>query len=236
MADSNLSASLALGILLLGGGTAVAHAAGDPVRGARAFAQCMACHSVEPGRHLTGPSLAHAWGRKAASAEGFLRYSDELTRSGLTWNAQTLDRWLANPQALVPGTSMTFPGIKEATARADVIAYLQAVAEGKAPAGQAAGRQGGMMGGSEPLNLKGAEPDSVVTSLEHCKDTYIVKTADGKVHKVWEYNVRLKTDSSKQGPNPGKPVVAGSGMQGDRVSIIFTSPKELGNFIKERCE
>lgn len=213
----------------------VARAAGDAARGARAFGQCMACHSVEPGRHLTGPSLATVWGKKAGSAQGFARYSDALAHSGLTWNTQTLDKWLANPQGLVPGTNMSFPGIKEATVRSDVVAYLQAVSEGKAP-GAAPGGMGGMMGGSEPLNLKGAAADSVVASLHHCKDTYIVKTADGKVHKVWEYNVRLKTDSSKQGPEPGKPVVAGSGMRGDRVSIIFTSPKELGDFVKERCD
>jgi cytochrome c len=216
--------------------TSGADAAGDATAGARAFGQCMACHSVEPGRHLTGPSLAHAWGRKAASAEGFMRYTDALTRAGLTWDSQTLDKWLANPEALVPGTSMTFQGIKEAKVRADVIAFLQAVSEGKAPATQAGRGMGGRMAGSEPLDLKGAGPDSIVASMHHCKDTYIVKTADGKVHKVWEYNVRLKTDSSKHGPDRGKPVVAGSGMRGDRVSIIFTSPKELGEFIRETCD
>ena len=213
-----------------------ATAGGDPAAGARAFAQCVACHSVEPGRHLTGPSLAHVWGRKAGSAEGFMRYSDPLARSGLTWNAPTLDKWLANPQALVRGTSMTFAGIKDSKVRADLIAYLQAVSEGKAGAPPAAGGMGGMMAGSGPLALKEAGPDSIVASLHHCKDTYIVKTADGKMHKVWEYNVRLKTDSSKQGPDLGRPVVAGSGMRGDRISIIFTSPKELGEFIKESCE
>jgi cytochrome c len=225
-----------VGTVALVCGTAEAFAAGDPAAGARAFGQCMACHSVEPGRHLTGPSLAHVWGRKAASVEGFMRYTDALSRSGLTWNAQTLDKWLANPEALVPGTSMTFQGIKEAKVRADVIAYLQTVSEGRAPATHAPGGMGGMMAGSEPFNLKGAGPDSIVASMQHCKDTYIVRTEDGKVHKVWEYNVRLKTDSSKQGPNRGKPVVAGSGMRGDRISIIFTSPKDLGEFIKETCE
>lgn len=202
----------------------------------RAFVQCMACHSVEPGRHLTGPSLAQVWGKNAATAKDFTRYSDALMRSGLTWNPKTLDKWLTNPAALVPGTSMTFPGVKEPSVRADLIAYLQAVTEGKAPAAPSGGGMGGMMAGSEPFDLKSAQPDSVVTSLNHCKDSYIVRTADGKIHKVWECNVRLKTDSSRQGPNPGKPVVAGSGMQGDRISIVFTSPKELGDFIKESCE
>jgi cytochrome c len=225
-----------LAALALSSVSAAAMAAGDPLSGARAFAQCMVCHSVERGRHLTGPSLAHVWGRKAGSAEGFMRYSEPLARSGLTWDAQTLDKWLANPEVLVPGTSMTFAGIKDPKVRGDLIAYLQSVSEGKTGAPPATGGRGGMMAGSEPLNLKGAGPDSIVASLHHCKDTYIVRTADGKTHKVWEYNVRLKTDSSKQGPKRGKPVIAGSGMRGDRISIIFTSPRDLGEFIKESCE
>ena len=223
-----------LGVALLCAVATASAAAGDAVRGARAFAQCMSCHSVEPDRHLTGPSLAHVWGSKAATAKGFIRYTDALAKSGLTWDAQTLDKWLANPSALVPGTSMKFPGVKEPAVRADLVAYLQAVSEGKAPAGQAMG--GGMMGRSEPFDMKAAKADSIVVSLQHCRDTYVVKTSDGAVHKAWEYNVRLKTDSSSQGPYPGKPVVAGSGMRGDRISIVFTSPKEIGQFIKERCE
>src|SRR5437899_3076735 len=88
---------------------AMAHAAGDAKRGAAAFQQCAGCHSTEPGRHLTGPSLSHVWGSKAGTAEGFRRYSEALLRSGIVWNQQSLDGWLAKPEALVPGTSMTFP-------------------------------------------------------------------------------------------------------------------------------
>ena len=233
MTAFNCAGVLALGLLLFDA-SVPALAAGDAVRGARAFGQCMGCHSVEPNRHLTGPSLAHTWGMKAASSPDFHRYSDALLRSGLVWDQPTLDKWLAGPAARVPGTSMTFPGIRDAGTREDLIAYLKAVAGGKQP--RAEPHAGGMMASSEPIDLKAAQPDSIVTSLAHCGDTYIVKTADGKVHKVWEYNVRLKTDSSKQGPDAGKPVVAGAGMRGDRISIIFTSPKELGSFIRESCE
>jgi cytochrome c len=214
-----------------------AMAAGDASHGAQAFQQCAACHSVEPGRHLTGPSLAHVWGRKAGTAEGFDRYSDALQRSGVVWNEDALDKWLTNPQAFVPGNSMSFPGLKKESTRDDVIAYLKAVSEGKAPqAPDGGGMMGGMMGNSGPANLRQASTDALVTSLRHCRDTYIIKTAAGATHKVWEYNVRLKTDSSKQGPNPGKPVVTGSGMQGDRVSIVFASPSEVSEFIKESCQ
>lgn len=188
---------------------------------------------MEPGRHLTGPSLSHVWGRKAGTAQGFRRYSEALLRSGIVWNPQTLDRWIASPEAMVPGTSMSFPGVRDARMREDIVAYLKAVSEGGAPAAPAAG---GMMGGSQPANLKQAPADAQVSSLHHCRDTYILRTASGQTHKIWEYNLRLKTDSSSLGPNPGKPVVIGSGMRGDRFSVVFASPKELGEFIKESCD
>ena len=66
-------------------------------------------------------------------------------------------------------------------------------------------------------------------------DTYTVRTADGKTAKVWEFNLRLKTDSSKDGPSPGKPVIVGAGMQGDRASVVFASPGEISSFIKQDC-
>jgi cytochrome c len=214
--------------------SSAAMAEGDAARGAQAFRQCAACHSVQPGEHLTGPSLAHVWNRKAASAEGFQRYSDALKKSGLLWNAATLDRWLANPEALVPGTSMTFPGLKDARRRQDLIAYLRAVPEGRAP--QAESGQGGMMGmQARKPDLHEAPPEALVKSIRYCGDTYTIETADGKSQKVWEFNLRLKSDSSKLGPAPGKPVAVGAGMQGDRASVIFASPKEISEFIRASC-
>jgi len=62
-----------------------------------------------------------------------------------------------------------------------------------------------------------------------------VKTADGKTSKVWDFNLRFKTDSSKDGPLLGKPVIVGAGMQGDRASMVFASPKEISEFIRQLC-
>src|SRR5207248_6744384 len=130
---------------------------GDAARGATVFQACMACHSTTPGEHMTGPSLAKIWGRKAGTVENFHRYSDALKHSDLTWNEAMLDKWLTNPDALVHGTSMTFPGLRDAKSRADVIAYLKAVSEGKAPA--VAQRGGGMMQmQSAKVDLKKAPP------------------------------------------------------------------------------
>jgi cytochrome c len=201
-----------------------ARAAGDPKRGARVFGQCMACHSVAPGEHMTGPSLAHVWNRKAGSAEDFLRYSDAMKRADLVWNDATLDKWLASPEKVVPGTTMTFPGLKESQARQDVVAYLKAVSEGKAAGAR-----------RNKLDLRKAPPEGQVTAIRYCGDTYTVDTADGKSQKIWEFNLRFKTDSSKLGPAPGRPVVVGAGMQGDRASIVFASPREISESIKQAC-
>ena len=72
-------------------------------------------------------------------------------------------------------------------------------------------------------------------SIRYCRDTYTVETADGKVEKIWEFNLRFKSDSSKLGPAPGKPVVVGAGMQGDRTSVVFNSPKEISQFVQPSC-
>ena len=88
-----------------------------------AFAQCAACHSVEPGRTVFGPSLAGVAGRQAGAVPGYA-YSPALAGSGLTWNAKTLDRWLAGPQRLVPGTKMPFGGMTNPAQRKQVVDYL----------------------------------------------------------------------------------------------------------------
>jgi cytochrome c len=86
---------------------------GNASRGARLFQSCAACHSLEANKNMTGPSLAGVWNRKAGTVESFTRYSPSLVSSGIVWNDQTLDAWIANPQHVVPGNTMTFPGIKE---------------------------------------------------------------------------------------------------------------------------
>lgn len=106
-------------------------AAGDAERGARDFRPCTACHSVNPGEHSTGPSLANLWSRKAGAAEGFSRYSEALKGADVVWDESSLDKWLSDPRRFIPGTSMSMQGIKDARERADLIAYLKAVSEKK---------------------------------------------------------------------------------------------------------
>lgn len=89
-----------------------------------AFAQCATCHSVEPGKHGVGPSLAGIVGHKAGAAAGY-SYSDANKNSGLTWDEATLDTYLTNPMKVVPGTKMTYAGMPDAAKRKEVIEYLK---------------------------------------------------------------------------------------------------------------
>jgi len=95
--------------------------AGDPVRGAAIYERCGACHSLE--RNRTGPRHCGLIGRKAGSVPGF-RYSKAMKQSGIVWSRATLDKFLENPRRDVPGTIMTYAGVKDARERADLIAYL----------------------------------------------------------------------------------------------------------------
>ena len=184
---------------------------------------------------MTGPTLAAIWQHKAGTVKGFDRYSEAMKHSDIVWNEATLDKWLTDPERFIPGTSMTFPGLRDSPSRKDVIAYLQRVSEGKAPV---AAKGGGGMMSMQPAkeDLKKAPPQGQVTAITHCRDTYTVKTADGKVNKAWEFNLRFKTDSSELGPAPGKPVIVGAGMQGDRASVVFAKPAEISAFVKESCQ
>ena len=109
---------------------AAAQTAGNPDHGKQVFRQCSVCHSAEPGENRVGPSLGGVFGRKAGTAPGF-NYSKAMKTSGLTWDAATLDKYLENPQRVVKGTRMAFPGLKNPKDRADVIAYLKKESEEK---------------------------------------------------------------------------------------------------------
>ena len=88
------------------------------------FMKCAACHTLTPGINGLGPSLAGIYGKPAATREGY-RYSDELSQSGLVWDAATLDSFLAAPKERVPGTKMLFRGLSDPAERAQVIALIQ---------------------------------------------------------------------------------------------------------------
>ena len=92
--------------------------------GQKAFKQqCGLCHDSQAGKNRIGPSLFGVVGRKSGSVEGF-HYSDANKNSGITWDEATLDKYLADPRGVVPGTTMTYAGVKNDQQRKDIIAYL----------------------------------------------------------------------------------------------------------------
>jgi cytochrome c len=99
-------------------------ASGDPKAGKVVFIQCAACHSLEPDENKQGPSLAGIFGRKAGTVEDF-NYSDANKNSGIVWDEAILRKYLPDPQSVVPGTKMAFPGLKDPKQVEDVIAYLK---------------------------------------------------------------------------------------------------------------
>jgi cytochrome c len=211
---------------------------GNPSRGQRVFGACAACHSLQPDQNMTGPSLADLWNRKAGSVASFNRYSPALQSSNIVWNDKTLDEWVVDPQHLIPGNQMTFAGIKDGQQRADLLAFLkEATKKGSAQTAQQGGMggMGGMMGGGQVPNLKNLDPEHRVQTITYCKDTYTVATADSQKRKFWERNLRLKTDSSSDGPEKNAPGLVPAGMMGDRADIIFAAPSEISGFIKPEC-
>src|SRR5262245_55065627 len=95
-------------------------APGNTTRGERLYRACVACHSLEPNRNMTGPSLAELWGRKAGGLPSFPRYSPALKGSGIIWNDDTLDEWLKDPQHFISGNTMTFVAVAVDRGRASL--------------------------------------------------------------------------------------------------------------------
>lgn len=106
--------------------TAASQGAPATTLGARppGFTQCATCHAVDAGKNGIGPSLAGVFGAKAGHV-GDYAYSSAMRGSGLVWDEATLDTYLAQPTVTVPGTKMSFAGVKDAEQRAAIIAYLK---------------------------------------------------------------------------------------------------------------
>jgi cytochrome c len=98
-----------------------AERAGDAVKGKALYeSRCTACHSLDHSR--IGPAHRGVFGRHVAQVAGF-DYSPALRRSHVVWNAKSLDRWLTDPEAFIPGQKMGY-SVPDAQDRADIIAFL----------------------------------------------------------------------------------------------------------------
>lgn len=101
-------------------------AAADIGKGAKVFKKCAACHKLEDGVNATGPYLYGVVGRPSGTAAGF-GYSAAMSAKGGDWTPEELNAFLTKPSNAVPGTSMSFSGLKKEGDRVNVIAYLDSL-------------------------------------------------------------------------------------------------------------
>jgi cytochrome c len=105
----------------------------DVAKGAESAKKCAVCHTFDKGgKALVGPPLYGVVGREKGSVPGF-NYSPALKQAGGNWTIGDLFKFIANPKAMVPGTAMTFAGVNRPTERADLMAYLNSLADNPAP-------------------------------------------------------------------------------------------------------
>ena len=105
-------------------GAKLASFTGTAAAGEKVFLNCKTCHSSEAGKNMVGPSLHAIVGRHSGEVPGF-SYSVANKNSGIVWTEDKLFQYLENPQRVVPGTKMTYTGVKDHQQRADLIAYLK---------------------------------------------------------------------------------------------------------------
>ena len=127
-----LSPTMMCGVILVAG--AAGARAGDVEKGKALFEKCAACHSLAANHDEEAPSLAGVFGRKVAAVKEY-RYSAAMKRGDFVWTDETLDAFIQDPQAFVPGNRMPFDGLKDKGERDDLLAYLKQ-ATAPASAGQ----------------------------------------------------------------------------------------------------
>ncbi|MBI3453924.1 MAG: cytochrome c family protein [Rhodospirillales bacterium] len=118
---------IALSIAATLGYSAAAYASSDDAaEGEKIFKRtCASCHvTAKDGPKRLGPTLFGVIGRHSGSVEGF-RYSEANKKADITWTPEILDKYLTDPKAMIPGTTMSFAGLKKAEERQHIISYLK---------------------------------------------------------------------------------------------------------------
>ncbi|HKL69987.1 MAG TPA: cytochrome c family protein [Salibaculum sp.] len=103
-------------------------ASADAAAGESQWRACRACHALEPGQNMTGPTLYDVVGREISAVEGF-NYSGSLVEVADVWTPENLNGFLENPSGWAPGTAMSYAGMRRIEDRADLIAYLETIGE-----------------------------------------------------------------------------------------------------------
>ena len=103
-----------------------AFAQGDPEKGEKTFRKCKSCHALAVGKNKVGPTLYGVYGSVAGKGEGF-KYSNAMASSDIIWDEVALNRFMENPKKYLPGTKMSFSGLKKKSQRENMIAYFKSL-------------------------------------------------------------------------------------------------------------
>jgi nitrite reductase (NO-forming) len=174
--------------------SAAANLKGDPKAGRQVFRKCQACHSLDPGKNLVGPSLAGVMGRKAGSEPNY-SYSPAMKSANIVWDPTTLNAYLTDPQKVVPGNKMPFPGLKTEHDRDDIIAFLATIGSGapaqtaqgsqssqqQAPAPQSSTTTGPRAAAAQPANTPQAGSGSAIGYIPDARYTLRSGIAEGRM-------------------------------------------------------
>ena len=120
-----VATALCMAFILLSSPAALS--AGEPTEGQKIFVRCAGCHSTVAGETKVGPSLAGVFGRKSGTETGF-NYSPAIKSANITWDKNSLDKYLTNPAAMVHGTRM-FINVPSAEDRQNLISYLESLSK-----------------------------------------------------------------------------------------------------------
>lgn len=205
-----------------------------PRSGAALFNTCYYCHSLKPDVHLTGPSLAGLWGKKAGKVNGFELYSDALKKSDFTWNEKTLAEWIHDPKKVAPGTAM--PDVKIGDDNIQALVGFLKIAMSKGGYEKVIKEKlvsENIANGQLPKYSRVPDKTSQVKSIESCSQIYSIEFADGSAKKIWKFNLAFKVMTGDLAPKDELPVIVPTGSMGDRFEIIFHSFKELSTVITE---
>lgn len=206
----------------------------SPLTGASLFSTCYYCHSLKSNVHLTGPSLAGLWGKKAGKVKGYELYSETLKKSNIIWNEKTLAEWLLDPQKVAPDTAMPNVKISEENIKSLVEFLKIAMSKGgyeKVVSDKLISER--IASGQLPKYSRVPDKTSEVKAIESCGQTYSIEFADGSIKKIWKFNLAFKIMQGELAPKEKLPVIVPTGSMGDRFEIVFRSLKELSSVISE---